>query len=150
MSEERKPRILGIDYGLVRVGLAVSDPLRLTAQPVGTVKASSTDNLISEIETVVTDKRVQKIVVGLPLNMNGSEGPAAEGAREFASMLIDRLNIEVVLWDERLSTVRAERVMLEADLSRKKRAKRRDTIAAQFILQNYLDAENLRTPEPES
>lgn len=150
MSEERKPRILGIDYGLVRVGLAVSDPLRLTAQPVGTVKASSTDNLISEIETVVTDKRVQKIVVGLPLNMNGSEGPAAEGAREFASMLIDRLNIEVVLWDERLSTVRAERVMLEADLSRKKRAKHRDTIAAQFILQNYLDAENLRTPEPES
>jgi len=150
MSEERKPRILGIDYGLVRVGLAVSDPLRLTAQPVGTVKASSTDDLISEIETVVTDQRVRKIVVGLPLNMNGSEGPAAEGAREFAAMLTDRLNIEVVLWDERLSTVRAERVMLEADLSRKKRAKRRDTIAAQFILQNYLDAENLRTPEPES
>ncbi len=150
MSEERKPPILGIDYGLVRVGLAVSDPLRLTAQPVGTVKASSADDLISEIETVVTDRHVRKIVVGLPLNMNGSEGPAAESAREFAAMLTDRLNIEVVLWDERLSTVRAERVMLEADLSRKKRAKRRDTIAAQFILQNYLDAENLRTQEPES
>ena len=150
MSEEQKPPILGIDYGLIRVGLAVSDPLRLTAQAVGTVKPSNTDELISLIENTVKERKVRKIVVGLPLNMNGSEGPAAEGVREFAALLTDRLNIEVVLWDERLSTVRAERVMLEADLSRKKRAKRRDTIAAQFILQNYLDAQNHRTQELES
>ena len=141
MSDEIKSRLLGIDYGLVRVGVAISDPLGMTAQPVTTLKASSTDQLITQIGGIVSERVIRKIVVGLPINMDGSEGPAAQGAREFADMLEARLDVEVVLWDERLSTVRAERAMLEGNLSRAKRARRRDVIAAQFILQSYLDAQ---------
>jgi len=141
MTLERKPIVLGIDYGLVRVGLAASDPLGLTAQPVGMVPASDMEALLAQIEKVVAERDVRKVVGGLPLNMDGSAGPAVEGARAFAGVLGERLGIEVILWDERLSTVRAERAMLEGDLSRKKRAKRRDIIAAQMILQSYLDAQ---------
>ena len=144
MSDDIRPPVLGIDYGLARVGVAVSDPLRLTAQPVTTVKASTTDALIAAIEEIVVTRGVCRVVVGLPLNMDGSEGTACEAVREFAGLLEARLGVEVVLQDERLSTVRAERVMLEADLSRARRARTRDVIAAQFILQSYLDAQRPR------
>ena len=144
MSDDIHPPVLGIDYGLVRVGIAISDPLRLTAQPVTTIKASTTDALITAIEEIVVRRGVCRVVVGLPLNMDGSEGTACEAVREFAGLLGGRLGLEVVLQDERLSTVRAERVMLEADVSRARRARARDVIAAQLILQSYLDAQRSR------
>ena len=142
MSLERKPVLLGVDYGLVRVGLAVSDAAGLTAQPVGVFPAANAENLLAEMQRVMSERDIRKIVVGLPLNMDGSEGPAAQSARQFAAFLSERLAVEVVLWDERLSTFQADRSMLDRDLSRKKRAQRRDAIAAQFILQSYLDAQS--------
>lgn len=141
MGLERKPIVLGVDYGTVRVGIAVSDALGLTAQPVGVFPAADKEGLLRQIEKVVSEREIRTVVVGLPLNMDGSEGPAAAGTREFGTMLGERLGVEVILRDERLSTVRAERTMLERDLSRKKRAQRRDTIAAQLILQSYLDSQ---------
>ena len=141
MSLERKPTLLGVDYGVVRVGLAASDPLGLTAQPVGAFPAKDPEVLLAEIARLVNERNIRKVVVGLPLNMDGSEGPSVEGARKLAGLIGERLGVEVVLWDERLSTVRAERSMLERDLTRKQRAKRIDTIAAQLILQSYLDSQ---------
>ena len=141
MALERKPILLGIDHGQVRIGLAVSDPLGLTAQPVGVFPAADPATLFARMEELVRERDIHKAVLGLPLNMDGSEGPAAQAARAFASLITERLALEVVFWDERLTTVRAERAMLSGDLSRKKRSQRRDTIAAQLILQAWLDAQ---------
>lgn len=140
MPDVLKPRIMGIDYGQVRVGVAVSDPLGYTAQPVDTFDARDAERLVRQIGQVCDQRAVQTIVVGLPLNMDGSEGPSAQEARRFAELLEERLGRKVELWDERLSTMRAERTMLDADLSRARRRKHRDRMAAQFILQGYLEA----------
>ena len=124
-------RVLCVDYGTVRIGLAVSDPLGATAQPL---------EVVSDIEDVVERAReleVAEIVVGLPLRTSGEEGPEAEAAREFARDVEEASGIPVHLWDERLSSVQAERVM--GGDSRKRRGSV-DKVAAAIVLQNFLDA----------
>jgi len=132
-------RILGVDYGERRVGLAVSDPLLLTAQGLDVVKNEGPRKIAEEISARAKETGARQIVVGLPRNMNGSLGKGAMVVMEFAERLRRASGLEVVLWDERLSTARAEREMLDADLSRARRAKVRDKVAAQLVLQNYLD-----------
>lgn len=135
-------RIMGLDYGSVTVGVAISDELLLTAQGIETIRRKEENKLrktCARIEVLVEEYKVEKIVVGLPKNMNNTLGDRAEKSTEFAQMIKRRTGLEVVMWDERLSTVSAHNAMLEADTSRKKRYEVVDTVAATIILQNYLD-----------
>jgi putative Holliday junction resolvase len=134
-------RTMGIDLGDKRVGVAVSDELGITAQGVATIQRAGLNALIDAIGELVREKEVTRIVVGLPLNMNGSEGPRAEGARAFATRVEEALGIPCALWDERLTTRAAERVLIEGEVSRKKRRAVIDQLAAQLILQGFLDSE---------
>ena len=137
-------RIMGLDYGSVTVGVAISDELLLTAQGIETIRRKEENKLrrtLARIEELIAMYDVEKVVVGLPKNMNNDIGDRAQLAIDFANMIKRRNDIEVVMWDERLSTVSAHNAMLEADLSRKKRYKVVDTVAATIILQNYLDYE---------
>jgi putative holliday junction resolvase len=134
-------RILGIDYGDARIGLALSDEMGWTAQALEVIhRTNSRDECLARIREIVESYQVEQIVLGFPKNMNGSIGPRGEITQEFAEKLRDELQIPVVLWDERLSTVAAERVLLEADISRKKRKGVIDKVAAQVILQTFLDS----------
>lgn len=138
-------RILGLDVGEKTVGVAVSDPMRITGQPVETVLFSNQSQAFSRLVTLIEEREVEEIVCGLPLNMNGTEGPQAQFVRKFMEGLAQKLsasgkNLPVHFWDERLSTVGAERVLLEADVSRAKRKKVIDKMAASYILQGYLES----------
>ena len=139
-------RILGIDYGRVRVGLALSDPLGITAQPLSVVSNTSPGALLEELAHVISEREVTHIVVGLPLKLDGTEGDAASEVRKFVNGLAERFGLPVGLWDERMTTAQAERAMIDADLSRAQRKKRRDKVAAQIMLQSYLDAHRDDTP----
>lgn len=135
-------RIMGLDFGSKTVGVAVSDPLLLTAQSLEIVRRKSENKLrqtLARIEELIEEYEVDKIVLGLPRNMNASEGERAEKTREFAEMLFRRTGIEPVLWDERLTTVAADKLMMEAGVRREKRKEYVDAIAASYILQGYLD-----------
>ena len=136
-------RIMGLDFGSVTVGVAISDGLLLTAQGIEVIKRKEENKLrrtLARIEELVNEYEVSKIVLGLPKNMDNSEGERALKTRDFAAMLERRTGLEVVMWDERLTTVAAHNVMLEADMSRAKREKVVDKVAATFILQGYLDS----------
>lgn len=135
-------RILCIDYGEKRIGLAVSDPLGLTAQGLPTLIRRDEKSDMLKLSEIINEKDVNEIVIGLPKNMNGTLGKKAEEVLKFAEFLKSRFSLPVHTVDERLSTVRAHRSMLEGDLSRKKRGKRVDMIAAQLILQSYLDSKS--------
>lgn len=133
---------MGIDYGEKTIGIAVSDAFGWTAQGIETIKRKEEDNLkesIERIKALVQEYNVEKIVLGLPKNMNNSLGFRAEKTLKFKEKLEKVLSIPIVLWDERLSTKAAENILLEADLSRKKR-KVIDKMAAVYILQGYLDS----------
>lgn len=132
-------RILGLDIGEKRIGIAVSDGLNITAQGIGVIERKNLKEDFKKINEVVTEYAVIKIIMGLPLNMNGSEGKSAKLAMDFASNLKEKIPIDIEMIDERLTTKQGERILLEADISRKKRKKNIDKIAAQLILQNYLD-----------
>ena len=132
-------RILGLDVGTKTIGVAVSDPLGFTAQGVKTIRRSTLESDLAEIRTLVESYQVEEIVVGLPLNMNGSEGPSAAMAREMGEAVAEALPVRVIYRDERLSTMAAERILLEGDVSRKKRKQVIDKMAAAYILQGYLD-----------
>ncbi|KSV59782.1 Holliday junction resolvase RuvX [Acetivibrio ethanolgignens] len=135
-------RIMGLDYGSVTVGVAISDALRLTAQGIEIIRRKEENKLrptLRRIEELAAEYEVDTIVVGYPKNMNNTEGIRAEKSKEFAKMLHRRLGLPVVMWDERLTTVAANNAMLEADLSRKKRYEAVDMVAAVLILQGYLD-----------
>lgn len=136
-------RTFGLDVGTKTVGVAVSDSLGFTAQSLTTLRRTHLKADLALLGQWAKEQEVSHCVVGLPLNMDGSEGPRAQASREFAAAVEQRLGLTVELWDERLSTVAAERTLLEADLSRAKRRKLIDQMAAQFILQGWLDA---RTP----
>lgn len=127
-------RILGIDYGSKRIGIAISDELGITAQTRGYIERAE------EIGRITEQEKVEKIIVGHPLNMDGTVGPAGKKSEELASHLKETLSIPVELWDERLTTRSADRILIEANLSRKKRKKKVDQLAAQIMLQNYLDS----------
>jgi len=133
-------RIMALDLGDRRIGVAVSDELGWTAQGVGVVERHRDGRELEEIERLVREREVSEIVVGLPRNMDGSIGPRGEICIAFAEMLRGRLQLPVHLWDERLTTVAAERTLLEADVSRKKRRQVVDKLAATLILQHYLDS----------
>ncbi len=135
-------RILGLDYGSVTVGVAVSDELGLTAQGVEVVRRKQENKLrqtLARIEEIIMEYKVELIVLGYPKNMNNTIGERAEKSEAFAEMLRRRTGLEVVLWDERLSTVSAHNAMIDGGMRRENRAKIVDKVAAVFILQNYLD-----------
>jgi putative Holliday junction resolvase len=133
-------RVLGIDYGTVRVGVAMSDPLRMIAQPLEVIEYKSTKELLAGITGICAEYEIGEIVIGLPKHMGGDESESSEKARKLGALLKHELNKKVFFQDERLSTVAAEKAMIEADVSRKKRKKKIDSIAASIILQTYLDS----------
>jgi putative pre-16S rRNA nuclease len=133
-------RTLGLDFGTKTIGVAASDALGLTAQTVTTIRRTNLKADLAALKELVREYEVERFVVGLPLNMDGTEGPRAESTRKFVDALTQALGLPVELWDERLSTVAAQRTLLEADLSRAKRREVIDQMAAQFILQGWLDA----------
>ena len=140
-------RILGLDYGSKTVGVAVSDPLKITAQTVETIVRKEENKLrktLARIEELVKEYEVESIVLGLPKNMNNSLGDRAEKTMEFRSMVERRTGLPVVLWDERLTTVAAERTLIESSVRRENRKEYIDQIAASFILQGYLDARSMK------
>lgn len=139
-------RTLGLDFGTKTIGVAASDALGLTAQTVTTIRRTNLKADLAALKGLVHEYEVERFVVGLPLNMDGTEGPRAEATRKFVDALTQALGLPVELWDERLSTVAAQRTLLEADLSRAKRREVIDQMAAQFILQGWLDAR--RPPSP--
>ena len=133
-------RTMGLDYGDKTIGVAVSDELGWTAQGVEVIRRSDNDADIARIRELARIYDVSEIVVGLPKNMNATIGPRGEICIAFAQTLREKLNIPVRLWDERLTTVSAERTLLMADVSRKKRKQVIDKMAAVIILQGYLDS----------
>ena len=132
-------RILGLDVGQKTVGVAISDPLGFTAQGITTIRRTKKSQDILEVKKICDEYSVEKIVIGLPKNMVGSIGFAGEKINEFSEALKEVIDLEIIFWDERLTTVAAHRAMLEADLSRSKRKKIVDKVAATYILQGYLD-----------
>jgi putative Holliday junction resolvase len=131
---------LGLDFGDRRIGVAASDPLGVTAQPITVIERSSLSEDIARIREIATGRGTDRIVVGLPLNMDGSVGPQARRAKRFAGRLERELEIRVELWDERLSTVEAERSLIAAEKRRAARRGLRDAVAAALFLQSYLEA----------
>ncbi len=132
-------RILGIDYGEKRIGLAVSDPLGLTAQGLPTIERVDGEDYLQKLADLIKEKGVSRIIVGLPKSMNNTIGKKAEEVLEFVEVLKSHLNLPVITVDERLTTVRAYKVMSETKMSLRKKQKKVDMISAQFILQSYLD-----------
>ena len=135
---------IGLDFGEKRIGVAAADPLGLTARPVMVIERASLDEDIARIAAIVQQRRAERIVLGLPLNMDGTVGPQARRVRRFAARLKRALGLEIVLWDERLTTVEAEAVGQElapAPRERERRRRRRDAVAAAVILQDYIEAQ---------
>lgn len=132
-------RVLGLDLGSKTIGIAISDPLGWTAQGLTTIRKTSKSKDLEEIKKICQEYNVQIIVVGLPKNMNGTIGESGEKAKEYSQLINEITGIKVELWDERLTTVAAHKAMIEADLSRNKRKKIVDKVAATYILQGYLD-----------
>jgi len=139
MGDKKTMRIMGVDMGSHTIGLAISDESALIAQGLETIKRRSTEEDLKEITRVIDQFKVEKIVVGLPKNMNGTLGKQAEMVLQWIEALKKRIPLPVVTWDERLTTVGATKILLEADLSRKKRKKVIDQLAAALILQGFLD-----------
>jgi len=130
---------MGLDVGTHTIGVAISDELGITAQGLKTLRRKSMEEDFKEIATIIGQFEIENIVVGLPKNMNGTLGKQAEIVLKWIKILIDKIPVPVVTWDERLSTVGATKILLEADLSRRKRKKVIDKVAAVLILQGYLD-----------
>ena len=138
----RRPsgRVLAIDPGTVRIGLAVSDPLGIVAQGLPTLRSAGRKNDLESLVALVRDREIVEIVVGCPRNLDGGDGAMTAPARQLAQDLRDRTSLPVALWDERLTSAAAERAMLEGDLSREKRRDLRDRVSAILILQGFLDS----------
>jgi putative Holliday junction resolvase len=139
-SETGEVRILALDVGTKRIGLAVSDPLGLTAQGLGVLERQDWDRDLARLQEIARPYQVQEILVGLPRHMDGRPGEMVEEILALAQALGETLGAKVSTWDERLSTVEAERLLIQADMSRKKRRRVVDKVAASLILQAYLDA----------
>lgn len=134
---------MGLDYGSKTVGVAISDPLGITAQGIETIERKEENKLrqtLARIEALVKEYEVEKIVLGFPKNMNNTIGERAEKSLELKEKLERRIGIPVIMWDERLTTVEAERTLIESKVRRENRKKYVDKIAAVFILQGYLDS----------
>lgn len=141
-------RIMGLDFGSKTLGVAVSDPLGITAQPVEIIRRKSENKLrqtLARLEELVKEYQVTKLVLGLPKNMNNTLGERAEKSLEFKEMLVKRTGLPVVMWDERLTTVEANRTLMEGKVRREDRKQYVDKLAAVFILQGYLDCEGMKS-----
>lgn len=133
------PRILGIDFGKAYIGLAISDELQMIATPYGVVANDKLDNVVKRLRAVVEEFGIEKSVIGMPINMDGSIGGMGQAVKQFAKNLEKELGLEMIFQDERFSTDAVDRAMLEADLSRAKRKAKKDSAAAAYILQGWLD-----------
>ncbi|MGD9538152.1 MAG: Holliday junction resolvase RuvX [Alphaproteobacteria bacterium] len=133
-------RLLGLDVGTKTIGVAVSDERRVVASGRDTIRRTKLAKDLDALARLVDEDRVGGIVIGLPLNMDGSEGPRCQSVRQFAADLAKRIDLPIAFWDERLSTMAVTRTLLDADLSRKRRAEVVDKLAAVYILQGALDA----------
>lgn len=131
--------LAGLDLGTQTIGVALSDPLRQVASPIRTIKRKKFTLDAAALEEILAARDVAGIVLGLPLNMDGTEGPRCQSTRAFARNMAARIDLPIGFWDERLSTVAAERALLEADTSRKRRGEVIDHVAASYILQGALD-----------
>lgn len=139
MTLNNPGRILALDLGARRIGLALSDELGVTAQGLPTLQRSTRQQDIDKLHRLAAQHKVKRVVVGHPVNMSGSKGPRAHQATQFANTLGKRLRLPVVLWDERLTTRQAQRVLKESGVGITKRAKAIDRMAAVLILQSYID-----------
>jgi putative Holliday junction resolvase len=136
-------RILALDHGTKRIGVALSDELGWTAQPLETFERRTLERDIAHIRELVQTHNVERVLLGLPLRLNGEEGPAARSVREFVTRLGEALPVPVVTWDERMTTKAAEELLIAADVSRKKRRGAVDRVAAAILLQSYLEAQSV-------
>ena len=150
MDKPKKTRIIGIDYGTARFGIAVSDEMKIIAMPLMTITSESKSEktvikILAELKTAsgLNKYEIEAIVIGLPLKMNGKFGLQADDVTHFIELLKTHTDIPIIAWDERLTTVQAERSMREGNMTRKKRSKIVDKVAAVIILQSYLDNRNL-------
>jgi putative Holliday junction resolvase len=137
-------RIIGLDYGDVRLGFAVCDPTGLFSMPLCVVELKGGRKPENEVKRICDENEAERLVIGLPLNMNGSAGPMAAKVEAFIKQLGAILTIPIEKYDERMSTSQVERMLIESDMSRAKRKGVRDKLAAQVILQGYLDRRNLQ------
>ena len=144
MEDFERGRILAIDYGSRRMGLAVSDPLGITAQGLETLERKNKRSDFARLEKTIREYQVREIVLGYPLRMSGEEGAQSQKVADFADQLRARFQLPVHLWDERLTSAEANRLLREAELSIKKRAQAVDRMAAVLILQAFLQARSLR------
>lgn len=136
---QKNQRLLGLDLGDKTIGLALSDSMLMVASPYDTIRRTKFKADARALMAVIDEYQVQGLVLGYPLNMDGSEGPRCQATRQFATNFLSQRDTPILLWDERLSTKAVEGAMLEFDLSRAKRAQKIDKAAASFILQGFLD-----------
>lgn len=139
---EGKGRLLGLDYGSHRIGTALSDPLGVTAQPLPAIRRRGERRDIEAIGDLVREYSVDGVVLGLPLMLNGTEGEQAKRARAFGERIAERLGVPVTTWDERMTTVQAERHLIASGVRREKRKEIRDSLSALLLLQSLLDFRN--------
>ena len=140
-------RIMGLDYGSKTVGVAISDPLGITAQGIEIIRREKETKLrqtLARIEALIKEYQVESIVLGFPKNMNNTIGDRAENSLAFTEMLEKRTGLDVVMWDERLTTVEANRTLMEGKVRREDRSKYVDMLAAVYILQGYLDSRSFK------
>lgn len=138
MSADRE-LLAGIDYGKRRIGIAVSDGLGLTAQPLMQIEVSGFDDAVGRVSGVLGQENISKVIYGLPRNMDGSEGPMAQEVRKFAESIYEKCSLPYEFFDERLTSVQARAVLREMNISKKKKKKKLDIVSAQILLQCYMD-----------
>lgn len=133
-------RVLALDYGTKRIGVALSDELKMIASPLEYIPAEPGEEFLARLESIVRERNVESILVGLPRNMDGSLGPAAEKVRGFVEILRGRLSVPIRTWDERLTSAQANRLLIESGVRRDARKQQVDKMAAAILLQSYLDS----------
>ena len=133
-------RILALDHGTVRVGVAISDELKMIAQPLEFIPAEPFDRFVERLKEIIAEKPVEQIILGMPRNMDGSYGPAAAKVREFIAVLKETIAVPILTWDERLTSTQANRFLVQANVSRKDRKQKVDQAAAAILLQSFLDS----------
>jgi putative holliday junction resolvase len=133
-------RILALDHGTKRIGIALSDELKMIAQPLEYVAAEPFTNFITRLKEIIREKEVELILIGMPRNMDGSYGPAALKVQEFIAVLKDKVAIPIQTWDERLTSAQAQRFLIQGGVRRQERKEKVDKTAAAILLQSYLDS----------
>jgi len=134
-------RILGIDHGTKRIGLALSDELQMIAQPFDFFPAEPFVEFLARLEELIREKSVEQIVIGMPRNMNGTYGPATDKVKKFIEQLKETIQVPIRAWDERLTSVEANRLLIQGNVRREKRKEKVDMMAAAILLQSFLDSQ---------